>query len=129
LSLGLNPSLELMTSRQGTGAPSENELASATAAPVAISPAKARALLFGTLAMLWIFPSLGALWILATDAKRWTKTSFGALIGSAAVEDWVAVALLATHVVFIWLAFRYKAKANTDPVAASPVVKTGGVRR
>ncbi len=115
-----------MKSTQRTGEQSENpaEVSAATPALVAIAPAKARALLFGTLAILWIFPSLGALWILAADAKRWVKTGFGALVGSAAIEDWVAIALLATHLVFIWLAFRYKAGIGTD-LAVSSVVKTG----
>ena len=110
---------------QTAGARNENqdEVSATSPALLTVAPAKARALLFGTLAILWIFPSLGALWILASDSRRWVKSGFVALIGSAAIEDWVAMALLATHLVFTCLAFRFKAKANAD-LAASSLVKT-----
>lgn len=59
-------------------------------------------MLFGTLTLLWIFPSVGALWILAQNAE-WLRTG-GLLASLAAVrlEQWIAVGTLLAHAWFIW---------------------------
>jgi hypothetical protein len=62
---------------------------------IMIESAKAKRLLFTILSCLWVFPSLGACWILLASRPR-----------PLGLEDWVAFALLATHLMFAWLALQ-----------------------
>jgi hypothetical protein len=80
---------------------------------------KARALLFRILAILWVFPSIGAVWILGSNAKGWEKSGAIRLLRSLAVEDWVAIALLACHFIFILRAFRTHAVMLREQSAGS----------
>jgi len=65
--------------------------------------ANARLLLFKTLSCLWIFPSAGAVWILVQRAVK--SQNLG-------VEQWVALALLAIHLMFVWLALQNGLRAR-----------------
>ena len=56
-------------------------------------PKVPRALMFAVLAILWIFPSLGAGFILARAENGWQ------------LEQWLALMLLAIHAVFIYVGF------------------------
>ena len=83
----------------------------------AISAIKARALLFLTLSLLWVFPVSGALWIMVTDSKQWNRTNFAGFIGSLVIQDWVAIGLVLCHLLFLALAFRFHRKARAEIVA------------
>jgi hypothetical protein len=87
-------------------------------APV-ISTVKARALLFLTLSLLWVFPVSGAIWIMVTDSKHWNKTNLGSFISSLVIQDWVAIGLVACHLLFLALALRFHRKARAE--AAAPL--------
>ena len=58
---------------------------------------KAKRLLYGMLSVLWFFPSIGAVWILC--ARRDNPRGIP-------IEHWVALALLAAHLMLIMLALR-----------------------
>ena len=57
------------------------------------APKVPRGLLFAVLAILWIFPSVGAALILLRAKTGWH------------LEQWLALVLLAAHAVFIYGAF------------------------
>ena len=57
-----------------------------------------RPILFATLSILWIFPSIGAICIL------WFADS----ANGVPLENWVAVLLLAAHAIFILFAWRMR---------------------
>ena len=67
-----------------------------------------KAMLFAVLAVLWVFPSAGALGILCMHWAVWSEAStvVGA-IKTTRVEQWIAAALLATHAAFVFLARHY----------------------
>jgi len=92
----------------------------------AISAVKARALLFLTLSLLWVFPVSGALWIMVTDSKHWTKTNVAGFIGSLVIQDWVAIGLVACHLLFLVLALRFHRKARAEAAAPLEVVANRG---
>jgi len=72
-----------------------------------------RALLYRTLSLLWIFPSLGALWIIAPALKNWkTAPTFGDSVRLIRLEEWLALLLLAAHVGFVFLAWRNRKKMS-----------------
>ena len=73
---------------------------------------KARSLLFLTLAILWVFPTSGAIWIIVNHFKDWKADSVREFIGSVAVEDWVAFGLLTCHFLFGVLAIHFRRAAN-----------------
>jgi hypothetical protein len=62
----------------------------------------ARARLHGTLALLWCFPSAGALWLLAHDPQWLRAGGVRAALLTVRLEQWVAVGLLALHGWFFW---------------------------
>lgn len=70
-----------------------------------------RALLFGMLSLLWVFPSVGACWILFSD-RAWMREG----IGAVKLEQWVGVGLLLAHVMFLWLRFTFR--RSEEPVRA-----------
>jgi hypothetical protein len=66
------------------------------------------------MAVLLTFPSLGALVILPPGAGNWFEqpTLLGGL-GVVKFEEWIALALLALHAAFTFLAWRFH---RTEPV-------------
>ena len=84
-----------------------------------IESARAKHLLFTILSGLWVFPSLGAGWILVASRPR-----------PLGLEDWVALALLGTHLMLVWLALqnhfrvrRLEAQfAKSSPPADNPAM-------
>ena len=56
---------------------------------------------YRTLALLWLFPSFGALWILVVGCRKWLQGDglFAALTRVRA-EEWVALLLLAAQIFF-----------------------------
>ena len=72
-----------------------------------------KASLFLMLAILWIFPSVGAAFILCASEAKWLHVT-GILEGIRAVtfEQWIAVVILLAHPAFVWLAWRLR---RTEP--------------
>lgn len=77
-----------------------------------------KATLCRTLALLWIFPSLGALLILALGLRNWPRVDgpVGA-VQAMTLEQWIALAVLLAHPAFILLARRL---AKTEPLRELP---------
>jgi hypothetical protein len=65
-----------------------------------------RPILFRTLTILWIFPSLGAVWILFRETSWWHSDGVIAAALAVRVEQWVAVVLLLLHGCFAWCWWR-----------------------
>jgi hypothetical protein len=64
--------------------------------------------LFSMLAVLWCFPTAGALVIVVLNGPRWMEA--GSLLkGLHAIgfEQWIAIGLIAAHAVFGWLAWKF----------------------
>lgn len=79
--------------------------------PVKIS----KAILFRSLAVLWIFPSFGACWILASGLNRLLGAKgFLDAFSIIKIEELLAVLLLLAHAVFIFLAIRFRRLERTD---------------
>ena len=71
-------------------------------------------LLFRTLALLWILPSLGAGFILAESAAPVRAArSVAETLARVAFEQWIALAVLLAHGLFLWLAWHYR---RPDPL-------------
>jgi hypothetical protein len=68
--------------------------------------------------LLWCFPSFGAAWILAMDARLW---AWGAgtlgMLASVRFEDWVAILLLGVHGHWVrqWLRARKPGAGGPGP--------------
>lgn len=77
-----------------------------------------KALLCRTLALLWIFPSLGALLILVLGFRSWPRVQ-GPLgvLEAMTLEQWIATVVLLAHPAFILLARRL---AKTEPFRELP---------
>ena len=68
-----------------------------------------KATLFLMLTVLWIFPSLGAVWMIGSDARRWFDASgFLAALEMIRLEQWIGMAILIAHGVFGWLTWHYR---------------------
>jgi hypothetical protein len=68
-----------------------------------------RAELFDVLSVVWLFPSLGALLILAIRAGVWAHAeSFRAGFSATRFEQWVALLILLLHLTFHSLARYYR---------------------
>ena len=68
-----------------------------------------KATLFFMLTVLWVFPSLGAAWMIGSDARRWFDASgFIAAIETIRLEQWIGMAILTAHGVFGWLTWHYR---------------------
>jgi hypothetical protein len=82
-----------------------------------LDPLLRRKLLFRMLAILWIFPSAGAGWIIVRDFHSW-KHSDGVLqlLSSIRLEDWVAFFLLLAQLWFVVQAIRYS-RCSDDSIA------------
>lgn len=78
-----------------------------------LDPLLRRKLLFRMLAILWIFPSAGAVWIILRDGRSW-KRSEGVLqlLSSIRLEDWVAFLLLVAQLWFVLRAIRYSRRSD-----------------
>jgi len=78
-----------------------------------------RTLLFRMLSILWVFPSLGALFIIGSDFTRWFQVS-SVLAGlrAVALEEWIALGVLLLHLAFVWLALRYRRHEALREVSA-----------
>jgi hypothetical protein len=78
-------------------------------------PRQSRSLLFTLLALLWIFPSLGALVIIGVDFLRWfgSPTIWEGL-GRIRFEQWIALGLLVVHALFVVLAIRFSRSENSS---------------
>lgn len=66
-----------------------------------------KALRYAVLALLWVFPSIGAVWILAINWKVWANAAsvFEAL-RTTRIEQWMALGLLVMHGIFLFGALR-----------------------
>jgi hypothetical protein len=69
---------------------------------------------------LWIFPSIGAVLILATSAPSWRHRP-GALWERIGIESWIALAILTAQMFFAWQARRNRralivAESNRGPL-------------
>ena len=77
-----------------------------------------RALLFRTLAWLWIFPTVGALVILLRGFQQWPQVhGLRAALEALTFEQWCAIAVLLVHVAFVILAARLR---KTEPFREVP---------
>ncbi|MBM3823096.1 MAG: hypothetical protein FJ404_09455 [Verrucomicrobia bacterium] len=67
------------------------------------SPEERRSLFFAVMSILWVFPSLGAGWLLArTDGTERPVREFG----DRPLEFWIAWLIVVAHPFFIWLGWR-----------------------
>jgi hypothetical protein len=72
-----------------------------------------KARLYCMAALLWIFPSGGAAFLIAPDVARWFQADgYLAALRSISFEQWIALAILATHLVFAGLAWHFR---RTEP--------------
>lgn len=77
-----------------------------------------KAQLCRTLALLWIFPSLGALLILILGFQIWPRIDSPlAALQATTLEQWIALAVLLAHPAFILLARRL---TKTEPFRELP---------
>jgi len=63
---------------------------------------------FTVLSALWLFPSAGAVVVIAVSPKKWLHAD-SVLNGlkSVGIDEWIALALLLAHPIFFWLAWRH----------------------
>ena len=64
--------------------------------------------------VIWVFPTIGAAWIVAPDVQHWfsAESVLGGL-RAVAFEQWIALVILAAHPVFAGLAWHYH---RTEPL-------------
>lgn len=82
---------------------------------------RAKQYLYLVLTVLWLFPTFGALWIVANGGQPWLRAgSVVEAVDQVSFEEWVAVVLLLAHGVFVWLALRYRrlVAVSANPPAA-----------
>jgi len=94
---------------------SENEINAAgqndNEPPVPIS----KAILFTVLSILWMFPSIGAGWVIGTDPWKWLSAkSVGVALSSIRFEQWIALLLLGLHLLFIVLALCFRSRERRN---------------
>lgn len=66
-----------------------------------------KSILYFVLSILWIFPSLTAIWMIARDfSDVRAAQGLGEFLTTVKLEQWVGVILLLVHAVFIFLAIR-----------------------
>jgi hypothetical protein len=79
-----------------------------------------RATRYKMLAMLWLLPSLGAVFVFANSPKPWLRSnSIGEGLAAVRFEEWAALVLLLAHVFFVGKAFRHR----DEPAAELPPEK------
>jgi hypothetical protein len=60
---------------------------------------------FVLLSVLWMAPSLGAIWILCTQPADWLgEHSFGQRLQTVRFEQWIALTVVMLHPFWIWKA-------------------------
>ena len=68
-----------------------------------------KATLFLTLTVLWMFPSFGAVWLIAFHDAAWRHADgLLAALGMIRLEQWIGLAILLAHVAFGWLTWHYR---------------------
>ena len=78
-----------------------------------------KATLFLMLTVLWIFPSLGAAWMIGSDARRWFDAAgLLAALGMIRLEQWIGMAILIAHGVFGWLTWHYRRNEPLQVIVA-----------
>ena len=68
---------------------------------------KSRTILYTVLSILWLFPSAGALWILARNPPWSGALGWREILAAVALEQWIALGLLLLHGIFVGLALRF----------------------
>jgi hypothetical protein len=82
---------------------------------------KPKARLFGTFAFLWVLPSIGAVFLLIRDLRRLLAAGgFRELLNAVTFEQWTALAILAAHGMFLWLALYYRKHEPTREECFDP---------
>jgi hypothetical protein len=81
---------------------------------------KPKALFFTTMSILWTFPALGAIWILLSNPAWKEAPDAMALVKSIALEQWLALLLLAIHPTLVYLAIRSYRKERRAAVGPGP---------
>ena len=78
--------------------------------PQVVQP-RSRALLYKVLAVLWIFPKIGAAWVWFAewDAFR-ARSRISGTLSAVAIEQWVALVLVLLQGIFAVLGFYYGRK-------------------
>ena len=80
-----------------------------------------KAALCRMLAVLWFFPSAGAVLILVATEARWRQAEgWLAALGAVSFEQWIALAMLVAHPVFAWLAWRWRQTEPWKELAPEP---------
>jgi hypothetical protein len=70
-----------------------------------------KALRYAVLALLWVFPSLGAVWILAINWKVWANAATVLeAVRTTRIEQWIALGLLVMHGLFLFGALRHRTR-------------------
>jgi hypothetical protein len=66
------------------------------------------------LALLWVFPTLGAVWIWVMEGERLRAgPTWGAKLARISLEQWIALALVMLHVTFVILAIHHRKAAKS----------------
>lgn len=110
-------------------ATSEPAASDATASELPLpAPSVQRAIRYRMYCLLWIFPTTGALVILANDARRWLKP-LAAGREWPGLDSWLAFALVLAHVVLGVLAWRsrrdHPGTGDTSPRPPEPTAARG----
>ena len=79
---------------------------------------KSRTILCTVLSILWLFPSAGALWILARNSPWSGAVGFRETLASVTLEQWIALGLLLLQGLFVALAVRFHFRE--EPKAFAP---------
>lgn len=73
------------------------------------SHGRPKARLFGIIALLWILPSFGAVFLIARGLKRLVAVErFSEFWTAVTFEQWIAVMILIAHAAFLGLARHYR---------------------
>jgi hypothetical protein len=79
---------------------------------------------YGWMAVLWIFPSLGACWIISEGWGHWLDSkSFVAFLKGIRFQEWIAILLLLMHVLWVVLAIVKRPRSpglHIDPAGSKP---------
>lgn len=79
-----------------------------------------RSITFKYLSILWLLPTVGAIWILVAQAGPiLSKPSFLTKLAAVSVEQWVALVLVLLHTIFIGLARHYRQKEKISEMSGS----------
>ena len=90
---------------------------------------KHRAILFTVLSILWVGPTGGAVWIIASNAAWSRASSVREGVLAVAVEQWIALGLLLLHILFIVLALRFHRTEEPKELAVDGDAGSGPAER